>query len=190
MARDIVAVVKYPEVGICGLSCRLCPRYHAAGPSRCGGCKTESRIRAGCPFITCALRKQGIEFCFACDEGQTCDRWLRHRESGKRVDSFKCYQTLEDDIAFIQANGVVEFEATQIKRERFLLDMLEQFNEGRSKSYYCVAATLLDIADLEHALGTAREEADTMDMRERAQVLRAALEAIAGQRGYQLRLRR
>jgi hypothetical protein len=41
--------ITYPEIGICGLSCGLCPSYHTDGISRCGGCKTESRMGAGCP---------------------------------------------------------------------------------------------------------------------------------------------
>jgi len=44
-------IIKYPEIGICGLSCRLCPRYHTESKSRCGGCKSEFRMSAGCPFI-------------------------------------------------------------------------------------------------------------------------------------------
>ncbi|NJD54065.1 MAG: hypothetical protein FIB07_14500 [Candidatus Methanoperedens sp.] len=40
-------IFKYPEIGVCGLSCRLCPRYQSEGESRCFGCKTESRMGAG-----------------------------------------------------------------------------------------------------------------------------------------------
>lgn len=55
--------VDYPEIGICGLSCRLCPSYHIEGKSRCAGCKSANRMAVGCPFITCAVKKKGIEFC-------------------------------------------------------------------------------------------------------------------------------
>jgi hypothetical protein len=37
-------MVRHIEIGICGLSCRLCPRYHTDGVSRCGGCKSDSRL--------------------------------------------------------------------------------------------------------------------------------------------------
>lgn len=30
-------IIKYPEIGICGLSCRLYPRYHTESKNRCGG---------------------------------------------------------------------------------------------------------------------------------------------------------
>jgi len=51
--------LRHPEIGICGLSCRLCPSYHTEGKSRCGGYKSETRLAVGCPFITCAVKKKG-----------------------------------------------------------------------------------------------------------------------------------
>jgi len=112
--------IKHFEIGICGLSCRLCPRYHTEGKSKCGGCKTESRTAVGCPFITCAVKKKGIEFCWDCEENETCGKWKRHREFGKQRDTFKCYQRLEDDISFIQKNGVDEFNKLQKVKEKLL----------------------------------------------------------------------
>jgi len=181
--------IKYPEIAICGLSCRLCPHYHMEGPSRCGGCKTESRTCAGCPFITCALKK-GVEFCWDCEEHETCKKWAKHRESGKKADSFKCYQTLEDDIAFVQKNGVDAFEKTQKEREYILKEMLREFNEGRSKRFYCIAATVMETGELETALSEARKNSDGLDMKEKARVLHSILDEIARQGNYLLKLRK
>jgi hypothetical protein len=182
--------INYPEIGICGLSCRLCPHYHTEGASRCGGCKTESRMGAGCPFITCALKKKGIEFCGKCKESETCEKWTKHRKSAKKADSFKCYQKLEDDIAFIRKNGADEFERTQKTREHLLKEMLREFNEGRSKSYYCIAATVLEIGELEEALDKARKNSDGLAIKEKSGVLHSLLDEIARQRHYYLKLRK
>lgn len=182
--------INYPEIGICGLSCRLCPHFHTEGQSRCGGCKTESRIRAGCPFITCALKKKGIEFCWDCEEHETCGKWAKHRESGKIADSFKCYQKLEDDIAFVQKYGVDGFETIQKKREEILREMLREFNEGRSKSYYCIAATVMEIAELENALSEAGKRCGSLEIKERSRVLHAILDEITRKRDYHLKLRK
>ncbi len=131
---------RYPEIGVCGPSCRLCPGFHRATESRCSGCKTRSRITLGCSFTTCALQQKGVEFCWECKENGSCERWEKHRETGKKFDSFKCYQTLENDIAFIQKNGVAEFEKIRKVRVQFLEKMLQEFDEGRSKSYDCIVA--------------------------------------------------
>jgi len=182
-------IFKYPEIGVCGLSCRLCPTYQSQGKSRCFGCKTESRMGAGCPFITCAVRRKGIEFCWDCEESAACEKWKKHRESGKRHDSFKCYQKLEEDISFIQRNGVDAFERAQMQREELLKEMLLEFNEGRSKSYYCIAATVLDIDELKWALDEAKEGSEGLDIKGRSSVLHSILDEIARQKGYYLKQR-
>lgn len=182
--------IRYPEVGVCGLSCRLCPRYHTESKSRCLGCKTETRMAVGCPFITCAVKKKGIEFCWDCEDNIACEKWNAHRAFGKQRDTFKCYQKLEDNISFVQRNGVDEFEERQKTRQKLLEEMLEEFNEGRSKSYYCVAATVLAVDELEEALRTARRQSRGMEVREKSKVLHSLLDTIAERMDYSLRLRK
>lgn len=182
--------IKYPEIGICGLSCRLCPRYHVDTENRCRGCKSDGRMAVGCPFITCAVKKKGIEFCWECEESETCEKWRKHREAGREVDSFKCYQKLEDDIATIQDKGVAEFENSQKVRERYLREMLQEFDEGRSKSYYCIAATVLEVEELKEALVAAKQRSRGLTTKERSRVLHSLLDEIAAQKHYCLKLRK
>jgi hypothetical protein len=136
------------------------------------------------------LKKKGIEFCWNCEENKTCERWTKHRESGEKVDSFKCYQKLEDDIAFIQKNGVDAFEKTQKMREHLIKEMVREFNEGRSKSYYCIAATVMEIGELEEALAKAHKKSDGLAIKEKSRVLHAILDEIAKKRNYYVKLRK
>lgn len=182
--------IQYPELGICGLSCRLCPSYHAQGASRCGGCKSANRMAVGCPFITCAVKQKGIEFCWECAEGETCPKWRRHRTASTQYDSFVCYQKLEENIALVQRAGVNAFEKTQQARAKLLRHMLDQFNEGRSKTYYSIAATVMEIAELQTALAQAKRAAATMPLKERAKLLHALLDEIAASKQYVLKLRK
>jgi hypothetical protein len=182
--------IRYPEIGVCGLSCRLCPMHNTDTKSRCSGCKSTTRIAVGCPFITCAVKKKGIEFCWDCTEKKTCEKWKKHREAGKKSDSFKCYQKLEDDISFIQKNGINEFEKTQKNRECLLKEMLRDFNEGRSKSYYCITATVLEIEELKEALTRAKKESDGLDIKGRSKFLHTILDEIARKKSYYLKLRK
>jgi hypothetical protein len=182
--------IKYPEIGICGLSCRLCPSYHRQTKSRCPGCKTEFRMGAPCPFMTCALKKKEKEFCWECDEAKSCARWKKHREFSMRRDSAKCYQTLEKDIAFIRKNGAKEFEKTQKARQKLLEQMLEGFNEGRSKTFYSIAATVMDMAELKGALAKAKKAPSKQDIKGRSEVLHGVLDEIAARRSYLLKLRK
>ena len=182
--------ITYPEIGICGLSCLLCPNYYTDGKSRCSGCKTESRMAAGCPFITCAIKKKRVEFCWDCPESPSCKTWSNHREQGKKRDSFKCYQTLEKDIDFIQTYGVAEFEKTQRIRAELLQEMLQDYNEGRSKRYYCIAATVLEIEALQGALHEARSRSKGLDLKGRSKLLHTVLDKSAAEKNYVLKLRK
>jgi hypothetical protein len=147
-------------------------------------------MAVGCPFITCAIKKKGVEFCWECEENKTCEKWKKHREAGKKHDSFKCYQKLEDDIEFIQKNGVAKFEKMQKIREQILKEMLNEFNEGRSKSYYCIASTVMEIEELKEALSKARQHSKGLETKEKSKLLHSILDGIAVQKNYLLKLRK
>ena len=181
---------RYLEIGICGLSCRLCPMYHINGESRCSGCKSESRKFVGCTFIRCISKKKGVEFCWDCEENIGCEKWNKHREFSKGGDSFVCYQKLEDNIHFIQENGVKEFEKEQLIREKLLKEMLQEFNEGRSKTFYCIASTVMEIEELETALSEAKKQSEGLNIKEKAKVLHQSLNNIAERKNYYLKLRK
>ncbi len=182
--------IRYPEIGVCGLSCLLCPMYNTDTPSRCEGCKSANRMAVGCPFITCAVKKKGIEFCWDCAKSESCERWRKHRDAGQERDSFKCYRTLESDIAFIRSSGVPAFVKAQRARARLLQRMLKDFNEGRSKSMYCIAATVLSTEDLNAALKAAAERSGDMDIKGKARLLRSLLDEAAERHGLSLKLRK
>ena len=182
--------ISYVEIGVCGLSCRLCPAYYRETKSKCEGCKSEYRMGAACPFHNCGVKKKGIEFCGFCYENPACARWGKFREMGKQHDSIVCYQKLEDNIAFIQKNGVEEFEKQQKTREKLVRSMLSEFNDGRSKTFYCIAATILEVGELENVLEEAREKSMGFDLKAKSEIMHSLLNKIAENRNYLLKLRK
>jgi PP-loop superfamily ATP-utilizing enzyme len=96
---------------------------------------------------------------------------------------------LENNIAFIQKNGFNEFKQVQKTRENLLKEMLE-FNEGRSKSYYCIAATVLEIEELEEALNKAKGGSFGLDVKKRSKIFHSILDELAGRKNYYLKLRK
>jgi hypothetical protein len=180
----------YVAIGVCGLSCRLCPAYHRETKSKCGGCKSDYRMGAACPFHNCAVKKKRIDFCGLCDENNTCAKWRKFRETGKQHDSILSYQRLEDNIAFIQKNGMEEFEKQQEAREKLLRAILTEFNEGRSKTFYCIATTVLEIGELESVLENARAKSKGLDIKGKSEVMHSLLNEIAENKNYLLKLRK
>ena len=147
-------------------------------------------MTVGCTFIRCAIKQKEVEFCWDCEEREICEKWNKHRDASKHVDSFVCYQKLEDNIRFIQEKNVEAFETEQRIRERVLKAMLDEFNEGRSKTFYCIASTVLEIKELEHALNDAKKQSKGLNIKEKAKVLHQILDNIAKRKNYYLKLRK
>lgn len=133
----------------------------------------------GCKFITCAIKKKEVEFCWDCIESNDCEKWLKHRQEGAKYDSFKSYQMLEADIIFIQENGFEEYNRMQDIRTELLKDMLDNFNEGRSKSYYCIAATVMRIEEIKEALTRAKDSSNGLDIISKSKIFHSILDEIA-----------
>ena len=73
--------------------------------------------------------------------------------------------------------------------------MLNDYDDGRSKSYYCIAATLLPIADLEKALDKAKQKIKsdkirTDDIKTTSQILKGFLNDVATTKRIELKLRK
>ncbi len=68
--------------------------------------------------------------------------------------------------------------------------MLKEFNEGRSKSYYCIAATVFEIGELRESLLKARNNTQGLEVKEKSRVLHLILDEVAVKRNYCLKLRK
>jgi hypothetical protein len=72
--------------------------------------------------------------------------------------------------------------------------MLQDFDDGRSKSFYCIATTLLPVTELEtlineaeHKIKVGKVKAD--DTKTKAKILRELLNGFAAKGGVELKLR-
>ena len=173
-----MAGANYPTIGCCGLDCGLCPRYYTEGSSRCPGCGGEGfeQKHPSCGFLTCCVKKQGLSVCAECGEFP-CKRF--DKETGE-YDSFILHRLVMPNQRKIAEMGIDEYVRSQESRMQFLDTAIRRFNDGRSKNYFCIAATLLTVESLNTAL--ARAEA--------GESLRVLLDSYAQKEGKELRLRK
>lgn len=68
--------------------------------------------------------------------------------------------------------------------------MLQFFNEGRSKRYYCIAATVFEIEKLQQLLNQAKEKSVGLDLKEKSKLFHSLLDSVAQKKGYLLKLRK
>lgn len=145
----------YPVIGCCGLDCGLCPRYYTAGPSRCPGCAGPDFFNKhpSCSFITCCVKKRNLEVCGQCPDFP-CPKFKSDRDyqRPKESSSYPSSKKIMSNLNFIKRQGIKKFIEQQKKRIRCLHVLLNNFDDGRSKSYFCRAAVLMDVKDLEDSL--------------------------------------
>jgi len=186
----------FPTIGCCGLDCGLCPRYYTVGPSRCPGCSGPNFFNKhpSCSYITCCVKKKNLEVCAQCEEFP-CSKFESLRTNGEEYDSFATYRKVYPKMNFIKEYGLEKFIEKQRKRMKLLQSMLKSFNEGRSKSFYCLAAALLSIEALEKSLENSgrsikENKIGSDDIKAKAQILRRFLEESAAVEGVELKLRK
>ncbi|MBM3708342.1 MAG: DUF3795 domain-containing protein [Actinobacteria bacterium] len=157
----------YPTIGCCGLDCGLCPRYYTVGSSRCPGCAGPDFVNKhpSCSFITCCVKKKNLEACGQCLEFP-CSKFKSHEEYQqlKESSSYPSYKKVIPNLNFIKENGIEDFIKQQQQRIQLLEKMIENFNDGRSRSFFCKAACLLDIKDLKNSLDEASQKLNTYNI--------------------------
>ena len=190
---DKYPLKKYPIVGACGLNCGLCPRYYTKGTSRCPGCCGPDfwQKMPGCGFITCCVKKKGLEACALCGDWAECERVAKLLDSAKYKDSFLSYKQIASNFAFIQKNGIEEFARLEIEKQKFLRHFIDNYNEGRSKSFYCTSCQLIPLDKLKEALADAETKTtEDISIKEKAKIVRAAISNLADALQIDLKLRK
>ena len=189
------SVKKYPTIGCCGIDCGLCPRYYTKGSSRCPGCCGPDFFNKHptCGIITCCVKKKNLEVCGQCDDFP-CEKfepWF----GNEAYDSFVTHIKCESNLNFIKEHGIEKIIEQQSKRIQLLEEMLNYFDDGRSKSFYCIASALLSIKDLRESIKSAEKKIEILgikkdDIKNKAKTLREFIQEAADKVNIDLKLRR
>jgi hypothetical protein len=134
------------------------------------------------------VKKTGLEICSECAEFP-CSRF---KDAGKQ-DSFVTYRNVIYTLNFVRDHGIENYLAHQKRRMELLQIMLSDYDDGRSKNFYCMASALLSIDDLDRALSRVNREAKNgngKDNKIRAKALKMALNQIASERQIEITLRK
>ncbi|MBN1647237.1 MAG: DUF3795 domain-containing protein [Spirochaetales bacterium] len=178
----------YPYFALCGLNCGLCPRFHTDGPSKCPGCggKDFHLKHPACPVITCSKKHENIRFCFECSD-YPCARYNRENST----DSFISYRNVNSDMQ-MASRDLNYYMDTLNRKMGILAFLLADYNDGRKKAFYCLAVNLLQLTDLEELVAKLQQipVTESQDIKEKAQLATALLQAMADENKIELKLRK
>jgi hypothetical protein len=177
---------RHPEFSLCGLNCALCPRYTTEGSSKCPGCGGENfyEKHPSCKVINCSLKHGEFSFCFDCDE-YPCDRYASIGEK----DSFISYRHVKGNLEKAKRDLPGYLEELK-ERKEILEKLIDFYNDGKSKGFYCIAANNLEMASLRKSMKEIQAIDPGEDKKAIAQEARAILEKYAKADGVGLELRK
>lgn len=171
------------DFSLCGLNCALCPmKLDGFCPGCGGGAGNQS-----CAIAKCSLSRGGMEYCCECGD-YPCGLY----EGIDEFDSFITHQHQRKDMRSLQALGPECHQARLAQKREILLHLLSHYNDGRRKSLFCAAASLLEVEDLDRLV--ARLDAETAHgnppIKEKAALAAGLLQALAQERGLCFKLRK
>ena len=162
-------------VGCCGLYCGLCNKYQSKAPSRCVGCRLGEQ-HSWCSIWNCCVKKHGFETCAECGDVLKCPIFVRRKVAE--------WIPAADNLRQIKEAGLKSWLREQKERQALLEGLLQNYNEGRSMTFYCTACTRIPIDLVNKTIEEANERlagerVDTSDLKSRARTLKAAIKNVA-----------
>lgn len=165
-------------LSLCGLNCGLCS-MNLGG--HCSGCGSGNQ---SCKIARCSLEHNGISYCFECLE-YPCDKYLHIDE----YDSFITHQNLKANLERAKTIGISRYNEEQQEKVRILNLLLARYNDGRRKTFFCLAVNLLPLSELEAAVSRLDDPED-LSLKERSAQAVRLLQSAADTHGILLKLRK
>ena len=168
---------------LCGLNCGLCPMFLSKHCPGCGGGEGNQ----SCKIAGCSMEHDGVEYCFQCGE-YPCSKY----EHIDDFDSFMTHRSRRSDMERVRQFGIEAYNVEQVEKIRILDILLSGFNDGRKKTLFCTAVTLLELQELREVLRQIenRSDLETLTLKEKSAFAAGLLQAAAAKNSIELKLRK
>lgn len=168
---------------LCGLNCRLCTMHLDGYCPGCGGGEGNQ----SCKIAKCSLEHGKIEYCFQCGNFP-CEKY----DITEEYDSFITHRNRFKDFEKIKVLGIEAYKTEQIEKMEILTDLIKNYNDGRKKTFFCLAVNLLELDDLQAVMEKMKiaEQEKDVSVKEKALYLTELFQETASQKSVILKLRR
>lgn len=172
---------RYPLFSLCGLNCGLCPMHLDNYCPGCGGGPGNQP----CAIARCSQQHGGIEYCYLCDE-YPCEKY----KGVDAYDSFITHRHQLKDLEKAKRIGIDTYQAELVEKMEILKYLLENYNDGRRKSFFCITVNLMELQDIKSVLEqiTIETEADDLTLKEKAVLVAELFQTMAEKRNIVLKL--
>ena len=162
-------------IGCCGIYCGLCSKYQSKAQSRCIGCKLGEQ-HSWCSIWNCCVKKHRFETCAECSEIFDCAIFLRR----KVIE----WIPAADNLRQIKEVGLENLLKEQQERHALVEELLQNYNEGRSMSFYCKVCSRMPVELINKAIKEVKEKlisekVNETDIKSKAKILKAIIKELA-----------
>lgn len=171
------------DFSLCGLNCVLCPMKLGGYCPGCGGGEGNQ----SCSIARCSLEHESIEYCYLCPE-YPCSHYVGAEE----YDSFITHLRQLKDIERAQEIGMEAYNTELLKKRDILELLLSEYNDGRRKTFFCIAVNLLNLKDLEITMEQLVKytSKDSFSLKQKSEKAVELLNRLAIEEGIELKLRK
>jgi len=150
----------------------------------CPGCGGGAGNQA-CAIARCSLQHEGVEYCYLCDE-YPCEKY----EGIDEFDSFITHRNQLKEFDKVKSMGLENYHAELAEKVEILKYLLANCNDGRRKSFFCIAVNLLELQDIKPIMEKIEEKIvqGELNLKEKAIFAANLFEALAAERGIVLKL--
>lgn len=166
---------------LCGLNCGLCPMFLNKNCPGCGGGEGNQ----SCKIARCSLEHGKIEYCYECEK-YPCEKY-QHIDD---YDSFITHKRRKADLERAKNIGIEQYNHEQQEKAQIFSYLLSNYNDGRRKTFFCVAVNLLELPELQEAIKQiqANDELPSLPFKGQCLYVVEVLQKIAERRNIKLKL--
>lgn len=166
---------------LCGLNCGLCSMHLGGHCPGCGG----GAGNQPCAIARCSIQHEKIEYCFECAEFP-CSKY----DGITDYDSFITHRNQLKDLEKAKSIGLEAYHGEQAEKVKILKTLLEDYNDGRKKTFYCLAVNLLELEEIKSVMEQIENETSSANItsKEKAAIAVKLFEAVADKQGIVLKL--
>lgn len=148
----------------------------------CGGCGNGNQ---SCKIAKCSLEHGKIEYCYEC-ENYPCEKY----QYIDKYDSFITHKRQKEDLERVQKIGIEQYNLEQQEKIKILCYLLDNYNDGRKKNFFCVAVNLLELSELKEAMKQIQQNdrLSVLSVKEQCSYIVDMFQKIADRRNIKLKL--
>jgi hypothetical protein len=134
-------------------------------------------------MVPCSVKHGGLQYCFECPE-YPC----RHYEGFDSYDTLVLHRNQRKDMQKAKEMGIDAYLEEQREKKRILERLLEDYNDGKQDVFYCRVVNMLELEALKEIMEDADKRAQSLNAREKVELMKTLMYKCAEERGCQLEL--